>query len=92
MSPGKLRQRLGLKGQNVEYERRVVKAHSAPWYKAFARYPVLTEFVKKFSGWDVCSNELSFDQMTLMAKLPTSTMTRSSYVRSGYSTYGLRPT
>jgi phytanoyl-CoA hydroxylase len=52
MSPGKLRASIGLKDENVEYERRVIEAHSAPWYTAFAHHPVLTDFVKKFSGWE----------------------------------------
>ena len=52
MSPGKLRRRLGLKSQNVEYERRVIEAHSALWYNAFARHPVLTEFVTNILGRD----------------------------------------
>lgn len=30
----------------------MVEAHSAPWYTSFARHPVLTDFVKKFSGWE----------------------------------------
>lgn len=43
---------LNLADQNVEYERRVVNAHSAPWYTAFANHPVLKDYVKKFTGWE----------------------------------------
>ncbi|RDW72212.1 hypothetical protein BP5796_08246 [Coleophoma crateriformis] len=52
MAPGKLRDKLNLADPNPEYEKRVVDAHSAPWYIAFANHPVLKDYVKKFTGWE----------------------------------------
>ena len=50
MGLGKLRDTLGLKDINVNYQEKVVEAHSAPWYVTFANHPVLKDFVEKFTG------------------------------------------
>lgn len=52
MAPGKLREAFGLAGQNVEYEKRVVEAHDAPWYTLFTNHPVLKAFIKSFAAWE----------------------------------------
>lgn len=51
MSPGKIRDAFGLEGQNIEYERRVIDAHSAPWYVSFTEHPILKSFIQTFAGW-----------------------------------------
>lgn len=52
MAPGKLREAFGLKGQNVEYEARVIEAHSASWYTSFTHHPELKSFIETFTGWE----------------------------------------
>ncbi|KAL3421699.1 phytanoyl-CoA hydroxylase [Phlyctema vagabunda] len=52
LQPGKQREGLDDASRNVEYEKRVTDAHSAPWYTSFANHPVLKDYVKKFTGWE----------------------------------------
>jgi phytanoyl-CoA hydroxylase len=87
MPPSKPRQSVRLKDENVEYERRVVEAHSAPWYNAFARHPVLKDFIKKFSGWnDTTMLERSLFRPNIPGGDATPVHYDQSFLRAGPAT------
>ncbi|CAG8954287.1 hypothetical protein HYFRA_00005908 [Hymenoscyphus fraxineus] len=52
VAPGPFRESLNLQNSNLEYQKRMVEAHAAPWYMAFASHPVLLNFIKDFTGWE----------------------------------------
>jgi len=84
MGPGKLRHTLGLKDINVNYQEKVVEAHSAPWYVTFANHPVLKDFVEKFTSWkDTTLLERSLFRPNIPGGETTQVHYDQSFLRAG---------
>ncbi|KIY01819.1 uncharacterized protein Z520_01957 [Fonsecaea multimorphosa CBS 102226] len=87
IAPGKLRRKFA-QVQDTEYTRKMVAAHTAPWYREFCEHPAMKAFIERFSGWADASllersllrpnipggeiTQVHYDQIFLRAGPPTS--------------------